>query len=197
MFSSELFAQLQISGPQCVIPGTEYQYNLIGSIENEKDINLCVEGGYLVTIQSGCYKGPLLNSFRIIWNNDTVNKKIDLTTASGELSLNIMATQMLAGGSIDSISKIQDINTANIPQPINCTKATGGNCSPGYVYQWEQSDDNLHWVELPGAANESLTFSEALDHTLFFRRRVTETGSNSIAYSDNSIVVVNNSPNTN
>jgi hypothetical protein len=79
---------------------------------------------------------------------------------------------------------MQIIAYDTLPQTIRCSTAQGGNCQPGYQYQWQESDNQLNWADIPGAGSQNLTFQAPLVQTKFYRRRVTETGSGSIGYSD-------------
>ncbi len=64
-----------------------------------------------------------------------------------------------------------DIAPGTSPGTITSTTSTGGFCqSTGYVYQWEQSTDAVHWTHVSGAT--SLSFNPgALAYTTSYRLR--------------------------
>jgi hypothetical protein len=188
--SSKADSQVKISGPECIVSGTEYQYDLFGKWDTQTAISVCVEGGLIARNNSTCYEGKELNYVRIVWNDNTTKGKISITSSSGNGFFNVRPTRALQGGKVDSLSKLQAVKKAAIPRSISCGSARGGNCSPSFSYQWEQSDDNLRWTNVTGAVFQNLSFSVALNHTLFFRRKIFDSVSNSIAYSDVAIVVV-------
>jgi hypothetical protein len=66
----------------------------------------------------------------------------------------------------------------------------GGNCAPSYGYQWQQSFDDLSWTDIKDAILPNLEFVAPLDQTTYYRRKVTETISSSVEYSDIAIVLV-------
>jgi hypothetical protein len=184
------FSQVKIAGPECIVPGTEYQYDFYGQWDKQSEMNVCVEGGLLARDNTNCYSGKAITYIRVIWNDETTKGKISVTTSSGSGSYNIKPTRVLQGGKIDSTSKLQLVQSDAIPRTINCAVAKGGNCSSSFAYQWEQSDDNLHWTEITGSVFKDLSFPTALNHTVFFRRRIFDSASNSVAYSDIAIVAV-------
>ncbi len=49
-------AQVSISGPVCVLPGTNYQYYIHGSWDSAATMQVCVTGGRITdsTATSGC-----------------------------------------------------------------------------------------------------------------------------------------------
>jgi hypothetical protein len=193
-----IHSQAKVSGPECVVPGTEYQYDFYSSADQQSQVEVCVEGGWLVKDNDTCYKGKVLSYVRVIWKEGITKGKISFTTVTGSGSLNVRSATAIQGGKIESTSKLQYIQQAKVPQTITCSESKGGNCFPAFVYQWEQSDDNLHWTEIDEAVHKNLSFSSSLDHTVFFRRRSFDASSNSIIYSDVAIVAVNRlSPRTN
>jgi hypothetical protein len=85
---------------------------------------------------------------------------------------------------------IQTVPYNTTASSIGCSVATGGNCSPAYYYWWEQSPDNIHWTEIPGAEDPNLQINSTFSSTTYFRRGVTETKGNSSTYSPVAIVFV-------
>jgi hypothetical protein len=61
---------------------------------------------------------------------------------------------------------------------------------PSYSYQWQQSTDNVNFSDISGQTSLSLTFSAPLTITTYYRRKVTETVSGSVAYSNSATVTV-------
>lgn len=191
------YTQVRITGPECIVPGTEYQYDFYGKWDKQSEINICVEGGFVVANNSTCYNLSGVNYVRIIWNDEISKGKISITSSSGNGSFNVKPTRALQGGTIDSLSKVQLVQSTGISRDINCSPARGGSCAPMFLYQWEQSDDNLRWTEITGAASQNLSFSAVSDGAVFLRRRIVDMVSNSIAYSDVAVIVVSNQPASN
>lgn len=189
--SLKAYSQIKISGPECIVPGTEYQYDLYGKWDKQSEINVCVEGGLIATDNSLCYQGKAVSYVRIIWDDSITKGKISITSSSGNGSFKVRPTKGLQGGKIDQSSKLQLVQLSAIPETIGCDVAKGGNCAPSFEYQWEQSDDNLHWSEVNGAVFKNLSFAATLNRTVFYRRKIFDTSSNTIAYSDVAIVAVN------
>lgn len=156
-----------------------------------------MEGGLIVSSNSTCGKVTGLNYIRIVWNEDISKGKISITSSSGKGSFNVKPTRALQGGKIDTLSKIQRVSSAGISKEISCSSGRGGSCNPSFVYQWEQSDDNLRWTEVKGAISQNISFSPLSDRAVFLRRKTTDTVSNTIAYSDVAVIVVNSQPGTN
>ncbi|HEV2354291.1 MAG TPA: hypothetical protein VGR89_08610 [Puia sp.] len=90
----------------------------------------------------------------------------------------------LSGGTIDSIGKSQAIPYDSVPSAITCPPATGGSCSPSYQYQWQESVDRVSWQDITGATSQNLAPAQSLQQGTFFRRKVTDSTSGTIAYSD-------------
>jgi hypothetical protein len=186
------FSQVRISGPECITPGIEYQYDLYSLTNKVDSINLCIDGGYLTADKKSCYNGKTINSIRITWNENIAKGQISVSTSRGNVSFRVRQTKPLQGGKIDSLSRMQALRLSGKPGIINCTSGRGGSCSPAYEYQWEQSGDNLHWTQIKGAIAQNLSFAAALAHTVFVRRRIIERSSDTIAYSDVAVIVVTN-----
>ncbi len=185
------YAQVTISGPECIVPGSEYQYNFYSAGDIDTSVNICLTGGFFSQNRSTCYNGVLLSNLHITWNDNITTGEISVTSASGNnSSFTVRQTTNLQGGKIDSLLTMQTISLSDTPGTINCTASSGGNCTPTYMYQWERSDDNLQWQDVNDAIDHDLSFSGPIDHTIFFRRRVNESVSNSIAYSDMAVIVV-------
>jgi hypothetical protein len=188
--SQFIFSQPTINGPVCVLPGVTYQYSFsnTGSLT---DINMrvCVSGGSIVNrdqVRIGdCVESQVaLSNVLVIWN-DTTAGSVAITAITGNNTVNISLTSVLQPGNLDSLAKIQTFtDTTTIPSTINCSPAIGGSCSPNYSYQWQQSGDMLVWTDVEGSVGESLSFEISVKQTTYYRRKITETGSGTIGYSD-------------
>ncbi len=196
-FCIKAYSQIKISGSECIVPGTEYQYEFYGKFDGQSEISVCVEGGLITANNNSCYTLNGTHHVRVIWNEGLTKGKISITSSSRTSSLSIKTTRALQGGKIDTLAKIQHAFSAGISKTVNCSVPKGGSCSPQFSYQWERSDDNLHWAGIKGAVSQNLSFSPDSEKSFFLRRRVFESTSNSIAYSDVAVIVVNSQPGTN
>src|SRR5579862_2782522 len=190
--SLSVIGQVSISGPTCVIPGVIYQYTISGSWDPNSTMQLCVSGGIIAdsTDTTTCTPagGAPLSAVTVIWSGNS-NGLLTLTSSIGNTSLNINLTQALAPGVLDSTG-YQAIAYDTIPETINCSPDSGGFCSPSYADQWQQSLDQVTWTDIAGATSQNLNFTSPLPQTTFFRRKVVESGSGSIAYSNPAAVFV-------
>jgi hypothetical protein len=193
LFTLSCFSQISLSGPTCVIPGVIYQYKVTGNWDSTSTMQLCLSGGIIAdsTDTNTCTPigGAPLSAVLVIWSNNS-SGSLTLTSTKGNASLSVSITQALAPGVIDSTTKIQSITYDSIPTTINCAVDVGGSCSPSYNDQWQQSVDMVTWIDIIGATGQNLNFSSPLTQSTLFRRKVTETVTGSIAYSDAAIVNV-------
>ncbi len=193
-FSTEAYSQVAVTGPTCVVAGTVYQYTISGSWDSLSTMQMCLTAGVIAdsagTNTCTDTSAPLA-TILVIWNDSASNGgTISLTSSIGNASLNVIFAQPLLTGSIDSSSKTQTVSIDSIPAPITCSIDTGGSCNPAYQYQWQQSADMVSWTDIPGADSLNLSFSAPLAQSSFFRRKVTETVSGTIGYSDAAAVNV-------
>ncbi len=189
LFSKNTYAQAAINGPRCVTAGIIYQYMINGAGDSNSSARICVTGGVIEGSQEACKTGG--SPFILIrWNDSAANGSISISTARGNASRNISVTSVLKGGIINSSDRTQRIEYDSIHTGINCSLATGGSCSPNYVYQWQVSADCLNWINIQGVNGQHLAVPGRLRQTSYFRRRVIETVSNSEQYSDVAIVFV-------
>ncbi len=185
-------AQVSLTGSPCVIPGVVYQYNIKGNWDSVTTMQVCVTGG-TIRMNGGSGQtcttpgGVRLDAVQVAWNGSGTLK---VTSSKGTASLTVTATSALRPGSIVTATQTQTIPRNGVPLTISCNADTGGACQPHYNYQWQQSLDRVTWVDVPGATGTSLKFSAALKNSLFYRRRVTETASGTIDYSDVASVYV-------
>ncbi len=198
VFYISAYAQPTISGPSCVTPGVVYHYVIKGSWKASSTMQVCLTGGVFstkdTTIGTCTQKnGAPLSSVLVVWNSPG-NATINLSSALGNSSLNITVASLLQPGIIDTASKKQFIGYDSLPVTIICSADSGGSCSPAYKDQWQQSADAISWKDIPGATSKNLTITTPLKQASFFRRKVTETISGTIAYSDVAFVDVGPPP---
>ena len=183
-------AQITITGPACIVPGTEYQYMISGSWNGSTTMDWCANGG-TITGYGQCRSGTPVPSVFVIWSSGGT-KSITLNTSNpvNAASKNIFDNVAFSPGAITSNAS-QTVSVTTTPATVTCSAATGGSCgATNYVYQWEQSPDNVSYSDFSGATGLNLSFSGPLAHSTYFRRKVTETNSNTIGYSDVAVVFV-------
>ena len=191
--STTSLAQVNIVGPTCVVPGITYHYRITGGWGTRSTMQACVTGGRIADTSSTPHNctpagGAPLGAILVIW--DSSSASIAVTSAAGNATLAVSVTSALRPGSIDSSSKTLMIGYDSIPPAITCSVDSGGNCSPAYADQWQQSSDQVSWQDMSGFTGRNLNLTTALTQTVFYRRKVTETRSGTIAYSDVASVFV-------
>ena len=178
-------SQISISGPVCVIPGRTYQYIVHANWPPSSTMSTCITGGKLLSGNECTPGGALSNMMFVIWDSASVNpRKVGLTSSLGNIDYAVTGTTELNGGVINDSDKVQVYDTARMNYLFRCTTASGGDCSPIYSYQWQQSINRLSWTDINGATNNDLQFSGTIQGNTFFRRVTTETNSNIVAYSE-------------
>ena len=193
LFFNQAYSQVAITGPTCVIQGTTYQYSISGNLDSSSTMHVCINGCIIAdtSIKGSCSEdGPPLSAVQVVWSN---GKKGSLTISSskGNASISVNVTSSLTPGFIDSASAKQDLyDTLGVPETIDCSKGTGGSCSPSYSYQWQRSRDAMTWEDIAGATGKDLSFSQPAKHTFYYRRMITEDNSNTIGYSNMAVVNV-------
>ena len=181
-------AQLSITGATCVLPGTEYQYLINGDWSVDSSMQICVQGGRIIGTVDSCLEGAVAE-VHIIWDSSlTHNLYLSYSASHSNLGINI--TTPLTGGTIDSVTALQTVLKNKLPVPINCSEATGGSCLPNYSLSWQQSNDGIHWTDIPGMASSDLIIENPVQQTTYYRRRVTDLVSRSIEYSNTAIIAV-------
>jgi hypothetical protein len=193
-FTQNGFSQLVISGQTCIIPNTVYQYVITGSQDSASSVQVCLSNGRLADSSTGSNCVVLshgVNEALVMWNDSAFNNgSLAVTSSGGNASLNVHFAQELLPGSIDSAVKVQMLNYNTKPSEITCGYDSGGSCSPLYTYQWQSSSNMIVWTDMPGAVNSNLVIDSSLTQSVFYRRKVTETVSGSIGYSDAATVFV-------
>ncbi|MGC4036056.1 MAG: hypothetical protein QM764_08845 [Chitinophagaceae bacterium] len=185
LLSVSSFSQLTIEGQTCVLSGTEYQYNLKGDIPDGSQI--CVSGGTITGVASSCTSALGAGYVRVTWTDK--KGSISLKSGQGNQSLDVVVTTPLDPGTISSV-KAELISFKASCSAISCGKPNGGGCNATYSFQWQRSLNNLVWEDIKGATGQNLGALSALTDTYFYRRRVTENNSKTVAYSDATVVYV-------
>jgi len=190
------FSQPTINGPECVLPGIIYQYIISDYSASTIQVNMkiCIHGGSLVNkdgskLNDCTASAEPLATLLIMWN-DKKRGSISISTSEGKKILNVNVTSELQAGFVDLSVREQNFsNTISVPSTIVCSEAKGGSCSPNYSYQWQQSNDAMTWTNIERSTGQNLAFDSPVKQSSYYRRKVIETGSATIAYSD--VVVVN------
>ena len=189
---------VSLTGPNCVIPGPVYIYYITGPWDSASTVRVCVTGGALVDSGATCAGGNGILSFvRVRWDSTgQTSGTVAVTSSLGNASLSVSLTTPLSGGQIGSSVASQSLDTSATPATLTAASPTGGACQPAYVYQWQQSADNVVWVNVAGATGAQLSFLGPLAHTGYFRRLVTDNAANIQAYSNVAVILVKNASST-
>lgn len=181
------FSQVTVSGPTCVISNVPYRYTISGLGDSVSTMKLCVNGGAIVNGVANCNPATATKVVVISWFG---NGNISVFSSRGNASVNIGLTRPLESGVIAAAQQVQKIDSLTIPVTLLCTASAGGSCTASYQYQWQQSSDNQDWSDIQGGNNINLSFSSAPSGTRYFRRKTTDPGSNTIAYSNTALIIV-------
>lgn len=183
-----IHAQVRVSGPACVVPGTVYQYIVSGKWDSAATMQVQLTGGRLADTSIGkvsLFSGRFSPQILVVWNDSASStRSLSLTSSVGNTSLTVNYTGRLNPGVIDSSCTTQRVGLDSLPAlPITCSEASGGTCSPFYRYQWQQSPDRMHWKDVLAATGKDLILRSPVRRSLYYRRKVTETSTGSIGYS--------------
>ncbi|MFT3703005.1 MAG: hypothetical protein QM802_11580 [Agriterribacter sp.] len=189
MASKQLEAQVYISGPECIVPGITYQYNLHYNGKDSSSTKVCITGGALIGGIRCTPDSVIPTSVYVIWN-DTSGQRIELQTMSGNSSLVVQTMEALSGGLLTDSSKLQAYDSTVTGYSFSCSAASGGACAPNYSYQWQSSEDGFKWTDLANGNTKDLFFSGKPEKDNYFRRVTVETQSNTISYSDVGVLTV-------
>lgn len=187
---SDVFSQVSISGPVCVIPETTYLYTIQGNWDSVSKMKVCLTGGTIkdsASKTSCSHYGKPISTVLVVWDSGTAGA-IVVNSSKGRSTLKVIITSKLSAGLIDEHARSQSLHHDKVPLTITCSAAKGGSCNPAYRYQWQQSLNAVSWSDIPEAAGLHLDFSAMPDQTTFYRRKVTETNSGTIGYSDIAVV---------
>lgn len=153
-------------------------------------MQVCLSGGRIAGSALTCTaKGNPQSFVQVMWDSGNAGS-IQVLSSKGNATINVAVTTPLEGGTISLSAKSQLINYDSLSSGVNCSSGSGGSCSPNYSYQWQESPDMFNWTDAPGAVGQNLTLTKALIQTTFFRRKITETNSGSIGYSDVALIDV-------
>jgi hypothetical protein len=184
-------AQINITGPACVKAGTSYQYSITGNLTTGSTMQVCVTGGVVIADNAVCTtNGAPISRVYISWNTNAATRSVAVTSSLGNATLNVQLAPEFKPGLIDSLAATQSIVYNGSPAAIGCGPANGGNCSPVYSYTWEKSLNGIQWTAISGATTQQLSFNTPLIATTYFRRKVIETVSGTIGYSNLAVVFV-------
>ena len=154
-----------ISGPNPVLYGNTYTYNLNGSCAVNSWTTTCgsVQGynGTSAVIyfgQTGCSTATI----KVLNING-------VTLAS--LTVTVNQPPALVPGTITA-NTYQTINYNAEPGLIQCSAASGGACGGAYSYQWYSSPNNSTWTAISGATTQNYQ-PGYLTATTYYRRSVT------------------------
>lgn len=184
-----LFAQVTVKGPLCVVPGSLYHYSIQGKWDSLSKVMICITGGKLEDGEICTPNYSALSDIYVVWSDEPI-KKIQVRSSLIDTVINIQSTNILNGGIIDSNTKIQTVDTLANAYTITCSPAQGGDCQTVYEYQWQLSTNTLDWTNITDATGAILNFKEKVLVNTFIRRQVLEKNSNTIAYSDMAILTV-------
>lgn len=196
-----LFSQVTgITGPipACVIVGTPVTYSIVGSFVGNQTATWCITSGTGTILQvfgtnvtgtGNCRTATNPGSVYIQWTSSG-SGTVQLSINSTNYSTSTNIANALNPGSITA-NKTQTINYNSAPATINCSAASGGNCSPSFSYQWQQSPNNVDWTDIATKTGQNFSSTALLIQTTYLRRKVTETNSNTIDYSDVATINVN------
>lgn len=184
------YAQVNVSGPGCVMPGTEYQYEIMKDQSDSSNIQVCLSGGVIAGTDSVCRNALFFTFIRVIWR-DSSRGKITLRTSRGNDSIIVKVTKILRGGKINAPMNFQMLRADSVPGILSCSDAVGGGCSPIYKYEWQKSADGMDWKILSGATSQNLEFASPISQNTYYRRKVTETNSGSESFSDVAVIILN------
>ncbi|HWK02144.1 MAG TPA: hypothetical protein VNS58_00840 [Puia sp.] len=186
-------AQVTIAGPTCVASGVTYQYNLSANWDSLSTVSICASGGLIMDsgTQQSCLqkKGPI-PYIKVTWGSGLSTASISVTSSTRKDSMTVFIAATLVSGLIDTSVQFQTIAYNTVPASLFCSADSGGSCSPGYSYQWQQSEDGLQWVDVNSAVGETLVFQSLLVKSTYYRRKIKEEQSGTITYSNIAIVEI-------
>ncbi|MEJ0105442.1 MAG: hypothetical protein WDO19_24050 [Bacteroidota bacterium] len=189
-FSIAAFSQPAIKGPACVTTGVQYDYFISGNPDSVSAVTVCIAGGSFTDSKTACRTVKPFTNISVTWNIDVKEGRLSIRSDAAADSLSIYITSLLDAGVIDVSLKKQSIRYDTFPSLITCSQATGGNCSPVYIYQWQSSPDGINWSDIKGETGQNLLSRSSLKESIFYRRKVTEKGSGTIGYSNIATVFV-------
>lgn len=190
-YSSSAQLPVHLTGPDCVVAGIPYQYLIVGSRDTTLRVKVCVTGGKLVDSSSCTATGQNPPFVQVVWSLGSVHE-LKLQTTAGTDNLPVMLTNGLTGGEVAENDRIQFYDSTKMQVLFPCSPATGGSCSPVYLYQWQQSENGQTWQPVNGAMGKDLVLSGVQHKNLFYRRMVREVKGGMVSYSNEVQLIASN-----
>jgi len=189
-FHNAISQSTYISGANCVIPGTPYQYMVGGTFNSGWSISWCVSnGGTINSVHNGCQSGVgyAVYVVSVTWDASPTTHTITLNYPGGSPNMTVTNASTLVAGTISNSS--QTINYNNTPATLSCSAASGGSCGAYTItYQWQLSPDNVNWTNIGGATLQNFSPPPLFQTTYYRRQAVSQT--NIAAYSNSATVFV-------
>ena len=161
------YSQLAIQGLTCVtLGGTGSLYQVEKVLVSGKNTVWQITNGYQVGTGASYVSGTGLFSCQIAWLSTPGTVKITVGTSSA--TLNVTGGSAYSPGVLAKSSFTIPYNT--IPENIVASLGSGGACSGGVAFQWQQSGDNSSWSNITGATGSTLIFTWPLTSTMYYRR---------------------------
>jgi hypothetical protein len=190
LFYCHANSQVTITGPTCVTADIQYQYIVHGAWTAGTTSSICIAGGKFGGTDSTCSSGGPVSVINVTWDSAYDQGQITLQSSAGNFNISVSIAKRLSGGEVEASSKQLVIASGAVPANINCSVASGGHCSPSFSYQWQESADGVTWTDVQGANNSYLHFTTSFTQDRLYRRKVTETASTSVSYSDQAAVII-------
>lgn len=182
---------VHLSGPDCVVTGIPYQYLIIGQRDSALQLKICITGGVLIDSASCTTAGKTPPFVMVVWSEGATHG-ITLNTTAGSNNFPVLIARALTGGEVAEADRVQFYDSTKTQVAFSCSPATGGNCSPDYQYQWQQSDDNQVWQNVSGAISKDLVLTGVQSKNRMYRRMVREIKGGRVAYSNEVQLIVYN-----
>lgn len=158
-----------VSGPTCVLTGTNYTYTLTGT-------NYVPNPATYAWVQGGSITGGTASTIDITWTTTSTGSVTIYGTLGGMYTLTVTATALasITGGTINGISG--SIAYGSLPGTItNQALPTGASCFE-YSYNWQQSSDGTNYTSIPNATNGLSYIPDYLYKPTYYRRMATLPG---------------------
>lgn len=183
-YPKAVISQITLHGATCVTTGLQYDYFVEGDSDLKNSVTISITGGRFPDTDVTWKEVKIYSKFSISWIDTLKYGTIFIKSNNKRTTDTIKIVNLLNGGRIDKLKKVQYVSYNSIPLSFPCTPASGGGCSPQFEYQWQRSSDQATWTDIVGQTSQSLFFQTALRETTFYRRKVTNKTSGSIAYSN-------------
>jgi RHS repeat-associated protein len=174
LFPPLVFSQYTISGAgspnNCVIAGNTYPYLLSGySGGTDK---WCVTGGTINGPTNTCLTNPGSASINVTWNTGVSTGTISYykpSTASTPIATYsvTIANQYISTSPNDYI---YPFIPSGLPISFTFTGTEMNVCGSQMYYQWQQSNNNTTYTDIPGATGSNYTVTGTFTQTVWYRR---------------------------